>query len=126
MVKESAEDNRDDPEEPLPKRARISEIEVEAEAAVAAKILESSITKGMMERKLQSHIEKYDAQENMQFMAEQGRHVEALASDDLFIAPLDLTAATRPALQLKVPSIGGSMNFHRSACHTLSLPTSLE
>ena len=74
----------------------------------------------------QAHIEKYDAQENMQFMAEQGRHVESLASDDLFIAPLDLTAATRPALRFKLPSVGCTMDIQRSACHTLSLPTALE
>ena len=65
MVKESAEDHRDAPDEPLPKRAKISETEVEAEAAVAEKVLQGDVTKGMLERKLQAHIEKYDAKENM-------------------------------------------------------------
>ena len=65
VVKESAEDHRDAPDEPLPKRAKISETEVEAEAAVAEKVLQGDVTKGMLERKLQAHIEKYDAKENM-------------------------------------------------------------
>ena len=37
----------------MPKRARISAAEIEAEADVASRILENKVTKGMMERKLQ-------------------------------------------------------------------------
>jgi len=125
VVKESAEDHRDAPDEPLPKRAKISETEVEAEAAVAEKVLQGDVTKGMLERKLQAHIEKYDAKENMEYMAEQGRHVEALASDDLFIAPIDPTSASRQTLKFGIPAIGSTFSLNQGAVHTLSLPTSL-
>jgi len=58
-------------------------------------------------------------------MAEQGRHVEALASDDLFIAPIDPTSASRQTLKFGIPAIGSTFSLNQGAVHTLSLPTSL-